>query len=161
MQFPVGDHRFLSFFPPYRRFQVLNHPAQIPRGPLPIRGSALLWNLGQGGESSGIHAVRSRPPGVALILIPQSLAYAQLAGLPAYFGLYALFLPTIVAAYFGSSRIVSTGPVAIVAILTATTVSSLAQPGSSEYITYVVLLALTVGFVQLLLGSLKLGALSR
>ena len=56
---------------------------------------------------------------VALVLIPQSMAYAQLAGLPAYYGLYAAFLPPIVAAMFGSSRQLSTGPVAVVSLLTA------------------------------------------
>ena len=56
---------------------------------------------------------------VAMILIPQSMAYAQLAGLPAYFGLYAAFLPPMVASLFGSSRQLATGPVAIVSLMSA------------------------------------------
>ena len=56
---------------------------------------------------------------VALVLIPQSMAYAQLAGLPPYYGLYAAFLPPMLAALFGSSRQLSTGPVAVVSLLTA------------------------------------------
>ena len=58
---------------------------------------------------------------VALVLIPQSMAYAELAGLPSYYGLYASFLPPMVAALFGSSRQLATGPVAVVSLLTATT----------------------------------------
>ena len=57
---------------------------------------------------------------VALVLVPQSMAYAQLAGLPPYYGLYAAFLPPMVAALFGSSRQLATGPVAIVSLMTAT-----------------------------------------
>jgi MFS superfamily sulfate permease-like transporter len=54
---------------------------------------------------------------VALVLVPQSMAYAQLAGLPAYYGLYAAFLPPIVGALFGSSRQLATGPVAVVSLV--------------------------------------------
>ena len=57
---------------------------------------------------------------VALVLIPQSMAYAQLAGLPAYFGLYISFMPVMIAALWGSSRQLATGPVAVVSIMTAT-----------------------------------------
>ena len=60
---------------------------------------------------------------VALVLIPQSMAYAELAGLPAYYGLYASFLPPLIAAVFGSSRQLATGPVAVVSLLTATTLA--------------------------------------
>ena len=71
MRFPVEGHRFLGFFPPYRRLEVLDHPYQIPRSPLPSRGWALLWNLRPGDLSSGSSSVRARPPGVALfILLP-------------------------------------------------------------------------------------------
>ena len=55
---------------------------------------------------------------VALVLVPQSMAYAQLAGLPAYYGLYAAFLPVAVAALWGSSRQLGTGPVAVASLLT-------------------------------------------
>ncbi len=94
---------------------------------------------------------------VALVLIPQSMAYAQLAGLPPYFGLYASFLPPMVAALFGSSRQLATGPVAIVSLMTAASLEPLAIAGSPGYIAYAILLALTVGAFQFALGVLKLG----
>ncbi len=96
---------------------------------------------------------------VALVLIPQSMAYAALAGLPAYYGLYAAFLPPIVAALLGSSRQLATGPVAVVSLLTASALEPLATAGSDSYIVYAVLLALMVGLFQLSLGLLRLGVL--
>ncbi|MGD8295585.1 MAG: SulP family inorganic anion transporter [Desulfobacterales bacterium] len=94
---------------------------------------------------------------VALVLIPQSMAYAELAGLPPYYGLYASFLPPLIASLFGSSRQLATGPVAVVSLLTATTLEPLATAGSQQYIAYAVLLALLVGIFQFTLGVLKLG----
>ncbi len=94
---------------------------------------------------------------VALVLIPQSMAYAQLAGLPPYYGLYASFLPPMMAALFGSSRQLATGPVAVVSLMTAASLAPLATAGSSGYIEYAVLLALMVGIFQLSLGILRLG----
>ncbi|HZV46737.1 MAG TPA: SulP family inorganic anion transporter [Thermodesulfovibrionales bacterium] len=94
---------------------------------------------------------------VALVLIPQSMAYAQLAGLPAYYGLYASFLPPMIAALFGSSRQLATGPVAVVSLMTAASLGPLATAGSDSFIAYAILLALIVGAFQFLLGVLKLG----
>ncbi|MBU2549747.1 MAG: STAS domain-containing protein [Proteobacteria bacterium] len=94
---------------------------------------------------------------VALVLIPQSMAYAALAGLPAYYGLYASFLPPLVAALFGSSRHLATGPVAVVSLMTAASLEPLAAAGSAGYIAYAILLALIVGTLQLALGLLRLG----
>ena len=94
---------------------------------------------------------------VALVLIPQSMAYAQLAGLPPYYGLYASFLPPMVASLFGSSRQLATGPVAVVSLMTAASLEPLATAGSSGYITYAIMLALTVGVFQFALGILRLG----
>ncbi len=94
---------------------------------------------------------------VALVLIPQSMAYAQLAGLPTYYGLYAAFLPPMLAALFGSSRQLATGPVAVVSLMTAASLAPLATAGSEGYIAYAILLALMVGVFQLLLGILRLG----
>jgi len=94
---------------------------------------------------------------VALVLIPQSMAYAQLAGLPAYYGLYAAFLPPMIASLFGSSRQLATGPVAVVSLMTAAALEPIATAGSEEYIIYAILLALMVGVFQLLLGLLRLG----
>ena len=73
---------------------------------------------------------------VALVLVPQSMAYAQLAGLPAYYGLYAAFLPPAVASLFGSSRQLATGPVAVVSLMTAVALQPLAAAGSQTYIGY-------------------------
>ncbi|MCU0578128.1 MAG: SulP family inorganic anion transporter, partial [Desulfobacterota bacterium] len=94
---------------------------------------------------------------VALVLIPQSMAYAQLAGLPTYYWLYAAFLPPMLAALFGSSRQLATGPVAVVSLMTAASLAPLATAGSDGYIAYAILLALMVGVFQLLLGILRLG----
>lgn len=94
---------------------------------------------------------------VALVLIPQSMAYAQLAGLPPYYGLYAAFLPPMIASLFGSSRQLATGPVAVVSLMTAASLEPIATAGSDAFIAYAVLLALTVGIFQLTLGVLKLG----
>jgi len=94
---------------------------------------------------------------VALVLIPQSMAYAQLAGLPAYYGLYASFLPPMIAALFGSSRQLATGPVAIVSLMTSASLEPLATAGSGGYLAYAVLLALMVGTFQFALGVLRLG----
>ncbi|MFZ5979042.1 MAG: SulP family inorganic anion transporter [Candidatus Zixiibacteriota bacterium] len=94
---------------------------------------------------------------VALVLVPQSMAYAQLAGLPAYYGLYASFLPPLIASLFGSSRQLATGPVAVVSLMTATTLEPLATAGSEAFIAYAILLALIIGLFQFLLGLLRLG----
>ncbi len=94
---------------------------------------------------------------VALVLIPQSMAYAQLAGLPAYYGLYAAFLPPMIASLFGSSRQLATGPVAIVSLMTAASLEPLASAGSEAFIAYAIILAMTIGVFQLLLGILRLG----
>jgi len=95
---------------------------------------------------------------VALVLIPQSMAYAQLAGLPPYYGLYASFLPVIVASLFGSSYQLATGPVAVVSLLTASALAPYAMYPET-YVAYAILLAVMVGSFQLLLGNLKLGVL--
>ncbi len=94
---------------------------------------------------------------VALVLIPQSMAYAQLAGMPSYYGLYAAFLPPMIAALFGSSRQLATGPVAVVSLMTAASLAPLATAGSEGYIAYALLLSLIVGTFQFLLGVLRLG----
>ena len=96
---------------------------------------------------------------VALVLIPQSMAYAQLAGMPAYYGLYAAFLPVLVGALWGSSSQLATGPVAIVALLTASALAPLAATGSESFIALAILLALLVGLIQLGMGVLRLGAI--
>ena len=94
---------------------------------------------------------------VAMILVPQAMAYAQLAGLPPYYGLYAALVPAVIAALWGSSRQLKTGPVAVVSLLTASILLPLAQEGSQTYIALAVLLALLVGVIQLLLGVCRVG----
>lgn len=96
---------------------------------------------------------------VALVLIPQSMAYAQLAGMPAYYGLYAAFLPAIVAALWGSSRHLATGPVAVVSLLTASALAPLADVGSEAHIALAILLAFMIGLIQLSLGVFRMGTI--
>lgn len=93
---------------------------------------------------------------VALVLVPQSMAYAQLAGLPPQYGLYASFLPVMIAALMGSSRQLGTGPVAIVSLLTAAALQPYAT-NPETYVAYAALLAFMVGIFQFMLGSFKLG----
>jgi SulP family sulfate permease len=94
---------------------------------------------------------------VALVLIPQSMAYAQLAGMPAYYGLYAAFLPGMVAALWGSSAQLATGPVAVASLLTASALAPLAAVGSEQFVALAILLAFVVGLIQIALGMFRLG----
>ncbi|MDE2089993.1 MAG: sodium-independent anion transporter, partial [Gammaproteobacteria bacterium] len=96
---------------------------------------------------------------VALVAIPQSLAYAQLAGVPAYYGLYATLLPVVVGALFGSSAQLSTGPVAMTSLLTAASILPLAAYGSQTFFSYVILMAFLSGLIQIALGLARLGVL--
>lgn len=96
---------------------------------------------------------------VALVAIPQSLAYAQLAGVPPYYGLYASFLPVIIGALYGSSPALSTGPVAMTSLLTAASVMTLAQFGTEQFYAYVILMALLSGLFQIGLGVARMGVL--
>ncbi|MFN7086100.1 MAG: SulP family inorganic anion transporter [Burkholderiales bacterium] len=96
---------------------------------------------------------------VAMVLVPQSMAYAQLAGLPAYYGLYAAFLPVMVGALWGSSHQLATGPVAMVSLLTGSTLAQFAAPGSEQFIALAIVLALLVGLMELAIGVFRLGAI--
>lgn len=95
----------------------------------------------------------------ALVLVPKAMAYAQLSGLPLYYGLYTAFVPAILGALWGSSRQLSTGPVAIISLMTAAAVTPLALPQTEEYIGLALLLTLLVGLIQLTLGVVKLGTI--
>ena len=97
---------------------------------------------------------------VAFIVIPQSLAYAELAGIPAQYGLFASALPAIAAAVFVSSRQLQTGPVALTALLTFGALAPLAEPFSQAYIKLAALLAVLVGVVRTLLGLIRAGRLA-
>ena len=94
---------------------------------------------------------------VALLALPQGLAYAELAGVPAKYGLYAAAIPSILASIFASSPYLQTGPVALTALLTYGALQGLEEPFTPEYIELAVLLALLIGFIRLLLGLLKMG----
>lgn len=97
---------------------------------------------------------------VTVMLIPQSLAYALLAGLPPEMGLYASILPIVLYAIFGTSRVLAVGPVAVVSLLTAAAVGKIAIPGTPEYITAAITLAFMSGIILLGLGLFRLGFLA-
>ena len=96
---------------------------------------------------------------VGIMLIPQGMAYALLAGLPPIYGLYAATLPLIIYALLGTSRQLAVGPVAMDSLLTATAVGAIAATGTDEYLALAALLALMVGVFQLLAGLVRLGFL--
>ncbi|MDA0823722.1 MAG: sulfate permease [Proteobacteria bacterium] len=97
---------------------------------------------------------------VTIMLIPQSLAYALLAGLPAEMGLYASIVPIIIYAIFGTSRALAVGPVAVVSLMTAIAIGHIAEQGSPDYILAALTLAFLSGLFLLLLGFLRLGFLA-
>lgn len=97
---------------------------------------------------------------VALVLIPQSLAYAELAGMPPVSGLHAAALPLIAAAFFASSPYLQTGPVALTSLLTLGALTPLAPPGSASYVALAALLAIAVGLVRVLVGVLNAGVIA-
>ncbi len=94
---------------------------------------------------------------VGIMLIPQGMAYALIAGLPPVYGLYASIVPQLVYAIFGTSRQLSVAPVAMDSLLVATGVSVLAMEGTDAYIGFAILLAFFMGTFQLLLGVFKMG----
>lgn len=96
---------------------------------------------------------------VAIMLVPQGMAYAMLAGLPPVTGLYAATIPLFIYALFGTSRQLAVGPVAMVSLLVFSGVSTLAEPGTTDYISLTLLLALMIGIIQFLMGVLRLGFL--
>lgn len=98
---------------------------------------------------------------VGIILIPQSLAYALLAGLPPIYGLYGALIPILIYAFLGSSNHLSIGPVAITAILMLNSVSKIAEPFSTEYILLIIELGVYTGLFQILLSMLRVGKLTK
>lgn len=97
---------------------------------------------------------------VTIMLIPQSLAYALLAGLPAEVGLYASILPLVAYAIFGTSRTLAVGPVAVVSLMTAAAVGNLALQGTAEYLAAATALAFISGGILVLMGLMRLGILA-
>ena len=96
---------------------------------------------------------------VGVMLIPQGMAYAMIAGLPPIYGLYASTIPLLIYAIFGTSRQLAVGPVAMVSLLTAAGIGALAEGGTDTYISLAITLALFVGLIQFLLGFFRLGFL--
>jgi sulfate permease, SulP family len=94
---------------------------------------------------------------VTIMLIPQSLAYAMLAGLPPEMGLYASILPLVAYAIFGTSRALAVGPVAVVSLMTAAAVGNLALQGTAEYAAAAIVLAFLSGLMLVLMGVFRLG----
>lgn len=97
---------------------------------------------------------------VGVMLVPQSMAYAMIAGLPVVYGLYAALVPQVVYAVMGTSRQLAVGPVAMDSLLVAAGLSTVAVAGSDRYIELALLLALMMGTLQLLLGTFRLGFLA-
>ena len=94
----------------------------------------------------------------AVVVLPQGVAFATLAGMPPQYGLYAAMLPCVVAALFGASRLMVTGPANAISLTTMALLAPLAAVGSPEYVKLVLTLALLVGVMQLLLGLARVGA---
>ena len=96
---------------------------------------------------------------VGIMLIPQGIAYAMIAGLPPIYGLYTAMIPQIVYAIFGTSRQLAVGPVAMDSLIVASGVATLAQIGTENFIEFAILLAFMMGFLQVVFGFFKLGFL--
>jgi SulP family sulfate permease len=118
----------------------------------------LEWGRGYGGVTLTNDLVAAAI--VTIMLIPQSLAYAMLAGLPPEIGLYASILPIIAYALFGTSRALAVGPVAVISLMTLTAASAVAAPGSPDFIAATLILALLSGLILILMGVLRLGFLA-
>jgi SulP family sulfate permease len=95
----------------------------------------------------------------AVIVLPQGVAFAMIAGLPPEYGLYTAIIPPIIAALFGSSYHLISGPTTAISIVVFSTISPLAEPGSAQYITLVLTLTLLAGVYQLILGMARMGTL--
>jgi len=96
---------------------------------------------------------------VALVLVPQSMAYALLAGLPVVYGLYAALLPVVIGALFGNFHLLHTGPVVMLSLMSAAAIAPFAIAGSDDFIELSIMLALMVGVLRLLMGAFKLGGI--
>jgi len=118
----------------------------------------LAWLRGYGGSTLASDLLAAVI--VTIMLIPQSLAYALLAGLPPEMGLYASILPLVAYALFGTSRTLSVGPVAVASLMTATAVGKVAQAGTADYASAAVAMALMSGLMLAAMGLLRFGALS-
>ena len=118
----------------------------------------LEWGRGYGGATLTNDLVAAAI--VTIMLIPQSLAYAMLAGLPPEIGLYASIVPILAYALFGTSRALAVGPVAVISLMTLTAASAVAPPGSANFIAATLILALLSGLILIVMGVLRLGFLA-
>lgn len=121
------------------------------RGRMPIFGWALRYGRAEAAGDLMAAVI------VTIMLIPQSLAYALLAGLPAEAGLYASILPIMLYAVFGTSRVLAVGPVAVVSLMTAATIGKLAEAGTADYATAALTLAFLSGAMLFAMGLLRMG----
>jgi len=95
----------------------------------------------------------------AVVVLPQGIAFATLAGLPPQYGLYAAMVPAVVAALWGSSRHLVSGPTNAISLVVFATMAQLAEPGSAQYVSLVITLSFIVGLIQLAMGLARLGSL--
>jgi SulP family sulfate permease len=117
----------------------------------------LRWMRQVNGESVGADIIAGLTG--AVIVLPQGVAFAMIAGLPPEYGLYTAIIPPIIAALFGSSYHLISGPTTAISIVVFSTISPLAEPGSAQYITLVLTLAFLAGVYQLILGMARMGTL--
>jgi SulP family sulfate permease len=134
--------------------------AQAQGGPVAIRRylPILEWGRGYSGEMLASDLLAAGI--VTIMLVPQSLAYAMLAGLPPVYGLYASILPLLAYTLFGTSRTLAVGPVAVISLMTATAASTVAAPGTAAYVEAAITLAFLSGVILAVMGLLRLGFLA-
>lgn len=132
--------------------------AASPRAGLARHLPILDWGRGYGRATFASDLVAAAV--VTIMLVPQSLAYALLAGLPPQVGLYASIGPLLAYALFGTSRTLAVGPVAVVSLMTATAASTVAAQGTPQYVAAALILALLSGLILLTMGLFRLGFLA-
>jgi sulfate permease, SulP family len=149
----TGSLKAAGFFDPFHFSITLNRRNKHISEYFPIVDTLKRYNKRDfsGDLSAGIT--------VAIMLIPQGMAYAVLAGLPPVYGLYASTIPLILYAIFGTSRHLAIGPVAMVSLLVIAGVGEFAEPGTARFIQLAILTALGVGVVQFLMGLFRMGFL--
>jgi sulfate permease, SulP family len=143
----------------------MNRPSQRPQGATRLRRPVLSrylpilqWARDYRLSTLGNDALAAVI--VTIMLVPQSLAYAMLAGLPPEVGLYASVFPLLAYALFGTSRTLAVGPVAVISLMTAAAIGQLALPGPADYVAAALVLALLSGLILTIMGALRLGFLA-
>lgn len=124
-----------------------------------LKRNISIFNWGSRYQRSDLQGDINAGLTVAVMLVPQAMAYALLAGLPPVMGLHASTIPLVIYGLLGSSRQLAVGPVAVVSMLVAAGVGELAEGGSAHYFALAILLALMVGIIQLLFGLVRLGVI--